>query len=347
MRFGLVGAGSIGQIRIQALKDVEGCELAAIADVNKERARSVAPSRKISIFDDYHKMIESDHIDAVIVSTPPHLHEEVVVAALDTGKHVLCEKPLSSTVEACRRMVEASKRTGKVLTTGFNHRYFPAVQFVKRTLDSGAIGELDHIRAFAGHTGLSEFKAPWMYDKKIMGGGALMDNGIHIIDLTRYLLGEVEEVCGIASGDVWKLDHTEDNGFALMRSPQGKRAMLHATWTEWKGYRFHIEAYGEKGMARASYAPMMSMAVYLDKPGGRSRRKYNFYPTIIVKEKLYGWQTTTGKALQEELKDFVGLCEGRKGIIADAFSGFRAVEIAHAVYRSTEEKQTIRLTQPF
>lgn len=347
MRFGIVGAGSIGQIRIQALKDVEGCELAAIADVNTERARSVAPSGKIGIFDDYQKLIASDHIDSVIVSTPPHLHEEIVVAALDAGKHVLCEKPLSNTVDACRRMVEASKRTGKVLTTGFNHRYFPAVQFVKRTLDSGAIGELDHIRAFAGHTGLSEFKAPWMYDKKIMGGGALMDNGIHIIDLTRYLLGDVEEVFGLATCDVWKLDHSEDNGFALMLSPQGKRAVLHATWTEWKGYRFHIEAYGDKGMARAYYAPMMSMAVYLDKPGGRGRRKYNFYPMNIVKEKVSGWQTTTVKALQEEFRDFVGLCEGRKGIIADGFSGFRAVEIANAVYRSTEQRQAIRLSAPF
>jgi predicted dehydrogenase len=347
LRFGLVGAGSIGQIRTQALKGSGGCELTAIADIDRERARSIAPDSKTYIFDDYQKMLASDHIDAVIVSTPPHLHEEIVIAALEAGRHVLCEKPLSNTVEACQRMVEASKRAGKVLTTGFNHRYFPAVQFVKRTLDSGAIGELDHIRAFAGHTGLSEFKAPWMYDKKIMGGGALMDNGIHIIDLTRYLLGEVEEVFGIATTDVWKLDHSEDNGFALMRSPQGKRAILHATWTEWKGYRFHIEAYGDKGMARAYYAPMMSMAVYLDKPGGRGRRKYNFYPLNIVKEKLSGWQSTTVKTLREEFKDFVALCAGQKGIIADGFSGLRAVEIADAVYRSSEQRTAIRLTPPF
>jgi len=181
-----------------------------------------------------------------------------------------------------------------------------------------------------------------------MGGGALMDNGIHIIDLTRYLLGEVEEVFGIATCNVWKLDGAEDNGIALMRSPQGKNAVLQATWSEWKGYRFHIEAYGTKGMLRAYYAPMMNMAIYIDEPGGKPRRKYNFYPMNIIKEKTRGWQVTTAQAFQEEFSDFVGLCEGRQGgIIADAFSGFRAVEIADAVYRSSAEKKSISLVPPF
>lgn len=348
MRFGLIGTGGIGHIRAQALNGMKSCSLSAVADADKERARALASSfsDKIYVFDNYRQMLASDSVDAVIVSTPPQFHEEITISALEAGKHVLCEKPLANSVDACRRMVEASRKTGKTLATGFNHRYFPAIQFVKRTLDSGQIGELDHIRAFAGHTGLSEFKAPWMYDKQIMGGGTLMDNGIHVIDLTRYLLGEVEEVYGIATCNVWKLDGAEDNAIALMRNPQGKNAILHATWSEWKGYRFHIEAYGDKGMLRAYYAPMMSMAIFMDKPGGKPRRKFNFYPINIVKEKVRGWQATTIKAFQEEFSDFVGLCEGRKGIIADAFSGFRAVEIADAVYRSSTEKKSIRLVPP-
>ena len=350
MRFGLIGTGGIGNIRAEDLNGMKEYELAAVEDVDKDRARALAASfsGKISVFDDYPEMLASDSVDAVIVSTPPQFHEEITVSALEAGKHVLCEKPLANSVEACQRMVEASRKTGKTLATGFNHRYFPAIQFVKQTLDSGQIGELDHVRAFAGHTGLSEFKAPWMYDKKIMGGGALMDNGIHVIDLTRYLLGEVDEVFGIATCNVWKLDGAEDNGIALMRSPQGKNAILHATWSEWKGYRFHIEAYGTKGMLRAYYAPMMTMAIYLDEPGGKPRRKYNFYPMNIVREKIHGWQSTTIQVFRQEFDDFVGLCEGRKGgIIADAFSGFRAVEIADAVYRSGAEKKSIRLVQPF
>jgi predicted dehydrogenase len=132
-----------------------------------------------------------------------------------------------------------------------------------------------------------------------------------------------------------------------MLSPQKKRAILHATWTEWKGYRFHIEAYGEKGMVRAYYAPMMNMLIHMDKPGGRRQRKFNFYPKNIIEEKRHGWQSTVIKTFQQELNDFVKLCKGKPGIIADGFSGFRAVEIANAIYRSSEEKRMIHLAPPF
>ena len=121
---------------------------------------------------------------------------------------------------------------------------------MKKAIDEGIIGELDHVRAFAGHTGLSEFRFPWEYGKDTLGGGALMDVGIHMIDLTRYMLGEVDEVFGVATSDVWEANGSEDNGFALMRSPEGKTATFHATWSEWKGYRFSIEVYGTKGMAQ-------------------------------------------------------------------------------------------------
>jgi len=130
----------------------------------------------------------------------------------------------------------------------------------------------------------------------------------------------------------------EDNAIALMGNPQGKNVVLQATWFEWKGYRFHIEAYGTKGMLRAYYAPMMTLAIYMEEPGGKPHRKYNFYPMNIVREKMHGWRSTTIQEFRQEFDDFVGLCEGRKGIIADAFSGFRAVEIADTVYRKGAEK---------
>src|SRR5262249_42980574 len=284
---------------------------------------------------------------AVVVSTPPQFHEAIVIAALEAGKPVLCEKPLANSTEACRRIVEASRKTGVPVATGFNHRYFPAVQFVRKTLDSGLIGELDHVRAYGGHTGLSEFKSGWMYDKKAVGGGALMDIGIHLVDLVRYFLGDVCEVFGVATRSIWKLDNVEDNAMVLLRNPAGKNATLHATWAEWKGYRFSIEAYGDRGMVRASYAPMFHMAIFQEKPGAPRRRQFNVYPTSIVKEKLFGWQYTAAKAFQAEFRDFIGLCNGGAGSIADGFAGFRAVEIANAVYRSTQERRPIQLTSPF
>jgi predicted dehydrogenase len=319
--------------------------LAAVADVELARAQAVA-GPGAHAFADYRRLVESGEVDAVIISTPPAQHEEIALAALAAGKHVLCEKPLANSVGACRRIVEAARASGRVLATGFNHRYFPAVKFLKRTLDSGRIGTLDHVRAFAGHTGLSEFQAPWMYSKDAIGGGALMDVGIHVIDLARYILGEVSQVYGVATGEIWKLDRAEDNGFALLRSPSGKVATLHATWSEWKGYRFYVEAYGDRGMARAYYAPMFAMAIYLDKPGGRRRREFHFYPEIILREKLRGWETTTVLAFQEEFLDFARLAQGEPAEsvqLADGVAGLRAVEIANAVYESSATGQPVRV----
>ncbi len=347
MRFALVGAGGIGQVRARALAATQDCELVAIADVCKSRARALALSEDVSIHADHRQMLGDERVEAVVVSTPPQFHEEIVTAALEAGKHVLCEKPMANTLDACRRMVKVSRRTGNTLATGFNHRYFPAVQFVKQTLDSGLIGELDHVRAFAGHTGLDQFSAPWMYDPSVIGGGALMDNGMHIIDLVHYLLGDVVEVYGFATSNVWKLGRSEDNGCAILQGASGKYATLQATWTEWKGYRFYLEAYGNKGMARAYYAPMFSMAVFMDEVGGTRRRKFNFYPRTLLEEKLMGWQLTTEKAFRQEFMDFVRLCDGRSETIADGFSGFRAVEIANAVYRSSIERQPVKLAPPF
>jgi len=341
VNFGLIGAGGIGRVRAQALRVTSGCRLAAVADLDRARAASVAAGSPC--FSGYRELLAVAEVDAVVLSTPPPSHEEIVLAALESGKHVLCEKPLAPTVAAARRMVDAARRAGRILTTGFNHRYFPAVKFLKQTLDSGRLGKLDHVRAFAGHEGLSQFSAPWMYDKEVIGGGALLDVGIHIIDLTRYLLGEVGQVYGVATSGVWGLP-AEDNGIAILRSPSGVPATLHATWSEWKGYRFHIEVYGDAGMARAYYAPMFAMAVQFDRSSGRRRREYHCYPEILLREKFRGWQTTTSLAFQEEFRDFVRLAGGGGGVtLADGWAGLRAVEIAHAVYESSATGQPVTL----
>jgi predicted dehydrogenase len=342
MRFGLVGVGGIGQVRKAAIAQATDCELAAVYDINQEAARQTGAR----VFDSFEALAASDACDAVIISTPTNFHVQQAIAAMEGGKHVLVEKPMASSLEQCKQMLEASRRTGKVLTVGFNHRYFAAIKAVREAIQSGAIGKLSYIRSFGGHTGLSEFKSPWMYDKDIMGGGTLMDNGIHVLDLTSHLMGGVESVYGIALTDIWKLDRSEDNAFALMRGPNGVVASLHSSWSEWKGYRFYIEAYGDRGMARAYYAPMMSTIITMDKPGGARQVVRNFYVSSIFREKLKGWQSTVIQTFVEELADFIALTKGQpgSGVIAQAIDGYRACEIANAVYQSSATGQAVSLT---
>lgn len=344
MKFGLIGAGGIGAVRASALKASKDCDLIAISDLNEPRARALAPQAQFYATADV--LFDDPAVEAVVISTPPQFHEALTVAALDAGKHVLVEKPMAPTLEACQRMVEAAQRNGRLLTVGFNHRYFDAVKRVREAITSGAIGTLTHVKGFTGHTGLSEFKAGWMYDPAVMGGGALADNGVHMLDLCRHLMGDVSEVYGHASSSVWNLGAAEDNAFALLRSDAGVVGSLHASWSEWKGYRFHIEAYGDRGMARAYYAPMMSTVIQLDQPGGKGRTERNFYPAAIVRERLSGWQSTVIRTFVEEFADFAEAAHGRAGSgrLATGFDGLRAVEMGKAVYASGPSGRAVTLS---
>lgn len=342
MRFGLIGAGAIGKIRADALAKSPVCELVAVSDLDEARARAAAPGA--NFYSDADDLIASAGVDAVIISTPPPLHEPLAVAAAAAGKHVLVEKPMAATPDACERMIRAAREAGTLLTVGYNHRYFDALKLVRDVVASGDIGALSHVRAYTGHSGLAEFKAPWMYDKKVMGGGALMDNGTHIIDLVRYILGDATEVFGFATHKVWRLG-VEDEGIALLRTAEGVTASIEASWHEWRGYRFHIEAYGDRGMARAYYAPMMATVVRLDKPGGSKSVERHFYAKAILREKLKGWQSTVIQTFVEELADFVAAARGARhsGRLAVAADGLRAVQIAHATYESETSRDCVRL----
>jgi predicted dehydrogenase len=342
MRFGLIGAGAIGKIRADSLAKSPVCELVAVSDLDEARARAAGPRAKF--YRDADELIAAPDIDAVIISTPPPLHEPLAVAAASAGKHVLVEKPMAATPEACERMIVAARKAGTLLTVGYNHRYFEALKLMRDVVASGDIGTLSHVRAYTGHSGLAEFKAPWMYDKEVMGGGALMDNGTHMIDLVRYLMGDPNEVFGLATHKVWGLG-VEDEGIALLRTAEGVTASIEASWHEWRGYRFHIEAYGDRGMARAYYAPMLATVIRLDAPGGNRSVERHFYPKSIIREKVKGWQSTVIQTFVEELADFVAAAKGapHSGRLAGASDGLRAVQIAHATYESESSRGCVRL----
>jgi predicted dehydrogenase len=343
MRFAVFGAGVIGQLRAKSIAQHPGTTVIGVADPNQANAaRAVAASGGRPV-DDYRVLLGDAQVDAVMVSTPVHLHEEMVLAALSAGKHVLCEKPLSNSVESCRRMLDAARAGNRTLAVGFNHRYYPSVKFLKQAIADGRIGELDHLRVFGGHDGLSNFRADWMY-KDVSGGGAMMDVGIHMTDLARYVMGEVREVYGVATNHVWNVNGSEDNAVAIFKNERGIPAFYQATWSEWKGYRFFIEAYGALGMVRAYYAPMFNLLITHARPGAARTRQRKFYPEIMLREKLKGWQTTSYLSFQEELVDFLRMVGGDAVTLADGWSGLRAVEIAHAVYRSSATGAPVTLS---
>jgi len=328
IRFALIGCGDIGILRAKALGRTPACRLVVAADTDASKAQAVASLVPGAVaVTDWREAISRADVDAVIVSTPPSLHEEMTVAALEAGKHVLCEKPLARTPDECRRMVAAADRTGKKLATGFNYRFYPSFKRARELLDSGVIGELDHIRSYGGYSATSH-NQPWVHDAATVGGGALRDIGIHLIDLTRDFLGDVAAVQGIATGRVWKYPGCEDNGFALLTSRAGNIASVHASWTEWRRYQFRVEIYGTRGCIRATCFPMMTQVVWAAETGGRSQSKTDWFPRWALGEKLKSYKWVVVESFIEELSAFASWVRGAPSRVASGADGLRAVEIA-------------------
>jgi predicted dehydrogenase len=329
LRYGLIGCGDIGQLRAQALAQSQGARLVAVADVDQTKAGDTAQRYGARADRDWQSLIARDDVDAVIVSTPPRFHVDMCVDALNAGKHVLCEKPLARTPGECRRILAAEEKSGRRVATGFNYRFYPSFAKARQLLDSGIIGTLDHVRSYGGYSATSH-NQPWVHDAETVGGGALRDIGIHILDLTRDFRGEVDEVVGMASSGVWKYAGCEDNGFALLRSSSGNIASVHASWTEWRRYRFMIEIYGDRGCIRASCFPMMTQVVWADEPGGRTRRRTDWFPAVAIGEKLRSYRWVVVQSFIREYEAFGALVRGESSRIATGFDGLRAIEIANA-----------------
>lgn len=343
MRFGVIGAaGKIGQMRVATILAEPRAELAAVMEVTPEAAKAHAHGAQA--FSDLNSFL-SVPMDAVVISTPAHVREPLCLAAFEAGLHVLSEKPLAHTVEASRRIVAAAKAAKRHLGAGFNMRYYPAFAFVKDIVDSGTIGEIDHVRIYGGHTGLENFAHDWEYKSAFSGGGAMWDVGIHMTDMCRHLLGEITRVYGVATNRVWRLDGSEDNAMAVLTAPTGQSAIYQACWNDWKGYKSMVEVYGTKGMVSGAYAPMRNDLIVLDGAGGR-RRSTKRYFDIEVREKLRSWKTTALKSFADELSDFLDLVGGKPGLrIADGHAALRAIEIAAAVRDSSRSGKAVELEE--
>jgi predicted dehydrogenase len=235
----IVGCGLIGRKRADALGDAR---LIACADIEIDRARSLASHASAAATADWREVINRDDVDVVIVSTINSLLAEISAAALNAGKHVLVEKPAGRNVAELDSVIAAQKRSGKLAHVGFNHRYHPALLKAKELFDQGALGEMMFVRGRYGHGGRIGYEKEWRADPKLAGGGELIDQGVHLIDLARMFLGDFETVDGFAATYFWDMP-VDDNAFLLLRTRDAKTASLHVSCTEWKNL-FSLEIYG-------------------------------------------------------------------------------------------------------
>jgi len=238
----IVGCGVIGRKRAAAL---EGARLVACADIDPARAAALAAATPGAVADTVATVVARRDVDVVIVATTNDALAPTAIAALDAGKHVLLEKPGARNTGELDRIVDASRRSGTLVRVGFNHRYHPALVKARQLVDEGGVGPLMFVRGRYGHGGRPGYDREWRADPARSGGGELIDQGVHLIDLSRWFLGDFADVDGVAATFFWQMP-VDDNAFLLLRTAEGRTAFLHASCTEWKNL-FSLEIYGRSG----------------------------------------------------------------------------------------------------
>ena len=257
IKVAIAGFGKIGQIRAKELEKNEHTEIVAVYDV--KRPQSLATRIKFcNSFDD----LLSQDIDAVFVCAFNNVLADYTTQALKAGKHVFCEKPPARTSEELKSVIEAEKSTNLILKYGFNHRYHYSVMEAKKIIESGKMGKLLWLRGVYGKAGSIDYDKNWRNYKKYSGGGILMDQGIHMLDLMRYFSGQdFTQISSFVTTSYWNIE-AEDNAFAIMQSDEKITAMLHSSATQWR-HKFLLEMCFEEGYinldgmlsSTRSYAP--------------------------------------------------------------------------------------------
>jgi predicted dehydrogenase len=238
----IVGCGLIGRKRAAALA---GARLVVCADAVPERAVELAHTVRGATAVSVDAAVSHPDVDLLIVATTNDALTPVAIAALNAGKHVLVEKPAARNVKELDTLIDAARRANRRVRVGFNHRYHPSLLEARRIVDSGALGPLMFMRGRYGHGGRVGYEREWRSDPALSGGGELIDQGVHLIDLAGWFLGEFIDVHGVAATYFWNMP-VDDNAFMTLRTEQGQTAFLHVSCTEWKNL-FSLEIYGRDG----------------------------------------------------------------------------------------------------
>jgi predicted dehydrogenase len=319
VRFALVGAGGIAKAYAEAFRDHTDCELVAVADVRLHAADDVAATLPhCRAFDRVASLLEGPDFDAAVVATPPNSHEDLVRQLVAMGKHVLCEKPFTITVGSARRMAAAAAAAGKVVTMASKFRYSKDVIAAKEMLENGLIGDLVLFEnVFTARVDMSR---RWNSDPAIAGGGVLMDNGAHSLDISRYFLGPVNEMQVIEGRRLQPLP-VEDTVHIFLRAGTGQMGSIDLSWSVQKDRESFVDLYGERGTIKVGW-------------------KGSWYKTPSSKDWVrYGDGYDKVEAFRENLGNFARhLRDGEKLRItaADAVANVAAIE---AGYKSLRKQQ--------
>ncbi len=333
LRVGIIGAGLQGGRRAKAIEQFPDSKVVMIADTCLNNAEKLASDIECKATQHWQDIIINPDINVALVCTPPNLHAEISIAAMKSHKHVLCEKPLTRTIREAQEMLAAAQENEVILKCGFNHRHHPAINQAKQSVDAGVIGELIFIRCVYGIGGRPGYEKEWRANLDVVGGGQLMEQGIHAIDLFRWFLGDFTEVTGFVSSNFWKINPLEDNAFTLFRTLKGQVASLHSSLTQWKNH-FTFELFGRDGYI-AIEGLGGSYGTEKITTGKRAFLEPFNYKTTEFRGNDISWV--------EEWKEFTSAIAEKREPLGNGADGLEAMQLVNAVYESARHGLTIRL----
>ena len=316
LKFALIGTGGIAQTYAQAFQTSDCCSLVAVADINQDSARAFAEPFGARVFGDYKSLAENSEFDAVIVSTPPNSHPEIATFFMRLGKHVLCEKPLCLSVAEAKSMIETAEETGVKFTMASKFRYVEDVIKAKAMVASGVLGEVVQFEnAFTAKVDMSN---RWNSDKSIAGGGVLIDNGTHSVDIIRYFLGAISEVLAVETGRTQKLG-VDENVKLLAKTTNGIAASVDLTWGINKELPNFISVYGTNGTLYIGWR--------------ESKYKLNSSPDWTIFGKGYD----KVQAFRAKIENFRNAILGKEELLIQPSDALASVEVIEAAYKSLNQ----------
>jgi predicted dehydrogenase len=242
LEIAIVGCGFIGRKRAQALA---GARLTIACDLDIKRAESLAAlAPGVRAVSDFAEVLRSP-VQMVVVATANHVLAPLALEAIRAGKHVLIEKPGAISAAELEALAQEAESRRVQVRIGYNHRFHPALRKAREIIDAGGVGDLMFLRGRYGHGGRVGYEREWRADPKLSGGGELIDQGVHLIDLAQWFLGDFTDIAGHAATYFWEMP-VDDNAFLSLRTARGQTAWLHVSCTEWKNL-FSLEIYGRTG----------------------------------------------------------------------------------------------------
>lgn len=316
LKFGLIGAGGIAQAYAQAFNQSECCELIAIADVREESAAALAEIVGGKAYSDYKTLAENEALDAVIVATPPKSHPEIACYFLERKVPVLCEKPLCVSVSEANQMISAAESANAQFTMASKFRYCEDVIKAKGIVASGVLGEVVQFEnAFTAKVDMSK---RWNSDAGISGGGVLIDNGTHSVDIVRYFLGPIDSVMATETGNTQNLA-VDENVKMLAKTKSGITASIDLTWGINKELPYFISIYGTNGTLHIGWR--------------ESKYKLNSSPDWNI----FGSGYDKVASFKGKIENFSGALRGKEELLIKAEDALASVQVIEAAYKSLNQ----------